>query len=160
MTDTTNSANTLDTRDLTARVDELRGERDDLQTEIDDAQAERDEEGNEHDDTDAAVRVTDARNALADWIEDNKEELEGLEKFLAELAGYGGDHNWNGDSYAGHLIHDSYFETYARQYAEDMGAIDDNARWPCTCIDWAEAAKELQTDYSSAEFAGETYWYL
>lgn len=57
------------------------------------------------------------------------------------------------------LISDDYFIEYAKEFASDIGAIADDARWPCTCIDWQEAAEELQQDYSSVEIAGVTYWY-
>ena len=57
------------------------------------------------------------------------------------------------------LIADSYFEEYAEQLADDIGAIDRNAIWPVNCIDWEKAARELQMDYSSVDFDGETYWY-
>lgn len=57
------------------------------------------------------------------------------------------------------LIADSYFETYAREFAEDIGAISGDERWPATCIDWEKAASELQIDYSCVDFDGETYWY-
>lgn len=57
------------------------------------------------------------------------------------------------------LIADSYFEEYAREFAEDIGAISGNERWPANCIDWEKAASELKYDYSSVEFDGETYWY-
>jgi len=57
------------------------------------------------------------------------------------------------------LIADSYFETYAREFAEDIGAISGDERWPATCIDWEKAASELQMDYSCVDFDGETYWY-
>jgi len=40
-----------------------------------------------------------------------------------------------------------------------MGVIDDNTRWPCHCIDWDQAARELRMDYSAIEFNGMTYWY-
>lgn len=56
------------------------------------------------------------------------------------------------------LIRDSYFEDYAQELAEDIGAIKDNASWPYTCIDWKRAARELQQDYTSIEFDGVTYW--
>ena len=56
------------------------------------------------------------------------------------------------------LIRDSYFVTYAQELAEDIGAIDESARWPATCIDWEQAAGELQMDYTSVEFDGVTYW--
>lgn len=56
------------------------------------------------------------------------------------------------------FVRDSYFETYARELADDLGLIRDDAVWPATCIDWEQAARELRMDYSSAEFDGVTYW--
>lgn len=56
------------------------------------------------------------------------------------------------------LIRDSYFEQYARDLAEDIGAIPDDAQWPCTCIDWEQAARELQQDYTTIDFDGVDYW--
>lgn len=56
------------------------------------------------------------------------------------------------------LIRDSYFEDYARELAEDIGAINPDAGWPTYCIDWERAARDLQMDYSSIEFGDVTYW--
>ena len=56
------------------------------------------------------------------------------------------------------LIRDSHFETYAQEFAEDIGAIQRGMAWPCNCIDWAKAARELQQDYASVDFDGVTYW--
>lgn len=57
------------------------------------------------------------------------------------------------------LIPEDEFEDYAREFARDIGVIEDDCRWPCSCIDWSQAAMELQTDYTSAEWDGEThYW--
>jgi hypothetical protein len=58
----------------------------------------------------------------------------------------------------GTLIHDSYFQKYAQQTAEDIGAIDPKAGWPLDCIDWERAASELQSDYSEYDWGSETYW--
>lgn len=57
------------------------------------------------------------------------------------------------------LIRESAFESYAREYAEDTGAIGRDAGWPWTCIDWEEAAEELRADFSSVEFDGVTYYH-
>lgn len=38
-------------------------------------------------------------------------------------------------------------EDFAMQLANDIGAIDKNASWPQSCIDWEQAAKELMYDY-------------
>ena len=56
------------------------------------------------------------------------------------------------------LIRDSYFKTYAQQFADDIGAVNSEAGWPNSCIDWEQAADELQMDYTAIEFDGVTDW--
>lgn len=87
----------------------------------------------------------------------DNDDVNELNALLAELAGNGGDHQWQGVWYPVTLIRDSYFEDYARQLAEEIGAIPDE--WPANCIDWEWAARELQTDYTSVEYDGITFWY-
>jgi len=88
-----------------------------------------------------------------DDVLDMKAELAILKALADEAEGYAGD--WrHGEA----LIRDSYFVEYAQQLAEDIGAIDKAASWPNTCIDWDQAARELQQDYTSVEFDGVTYW--
>jgi hypothetical protein len=50
------------------------------------------------------------------------------------------------------------FEAYAEEMAEDIGAIDRNASWPLSHIDWAAAAEELAQDYSEVEWEGTSYY--
>lgn len=57
------------------------------------------------------------------------------------------------------FIRDDYFVEYAKELADDIGAIDRNATWPLNHINWELAAEDLKWDYSSVEFGGETYWY-
>lgn len=90
---------------------------------------------------------------------EEREELATLTALLDELKGNGGDHEWKGDWYPVTLIRDSYFEDFAQQEAEDLDLIKRDAHWPNNCIDWAQAASELQMDYSTAKFDGVTYWY-
>jgi exoribonuclease II len=99
-------------------------------------------------------------NARIEWLESNddkdddeKAELAALVALKAEAEGYSSD--WQ---YGATLIRDSYFRDYAQELAEDIGAIDHNAQWPNACIDWDQAARELQMDYSAIEFDGITYW--
>jgi hypothetical protein len=63
-------------------------------------------------------------------------------------------------AYGETLIRDSYFERYAEELADEIGAIDPNlaGRWPYTCIDWEAAARDLQQDYQQVDFDGVTYW--
>ncbi len=90
---------------------------------------------------------------------DDTEELATLETLLSELAGGGGDEEWEGDWYPLTLIRDDYFPTYAQELAEDIGAIPADVSWPCNCIDWGEAASELQQDYNLVTFGDTDYWY-
>jgi hypothetical protein len=60
--------------------------------------------------------------------------------------------------YGAHFIREDSFEYYARELAEDIGAIPNDAQWPCTCIDWAQAARELAMDYTSVDFLGYSYY--
>ncbi len=57
------------------------------------------------------------------------------------------------------FINEDYFENYARELAEDIGAISRDADWPTSCIDWGRAAQEVQIDYTSVEFGNTTYYY-
>lgn len=92
--------------------------------------------------------------------EDETAELAMLESLLSDLKGYGGDHQWEGDWYPVTLIRESYFTDYAEELAEDMhGKAIAAAVWPFDCIDWEQAARNLQQDYSECEFNGVTYYY-
>lgn len=42
--------------------------------------------------------------------------------------------------------------------AEDIGAIPSEYTWPASCIDWDQASRELQMDYTAVDFDGVTYW--
>lgn len=56
------------------------------------------------------------------------------------------------------LIREDKFKDYAQELAENTGAISSDAQWPLNCIDWEQAASELAQDYSSIDFAGESYY--
>lgn len=90
--------------------------------------------------------------------EDEQAELTSLEAFMEELKDNGGDEQWNGDWYPVTIIRDSYFRDYAQELAEECCEIPADLKWPYTCIDWEQAARELQQDYTAVEFDGVTYW--
>ena len=90
--------------------------------------------------------------------EDEWQERDTLTAFLGDLRGNGGDEEWRGDWYPLTLIRDSYFEEYAKELAEDIGAIAGGVQWPLHHIDWQAAAEALQMDYVPVEFDGVTYW--
>lgn len=131
----TNTADIIDVREIIARVEELRAERDEYNEKMAD------------------------ENAWASVDDGEAEELATLEAMLADMCGNGGDEQWEGDWYPITLIRESYFIDYAHELAEDTGAISADANWPNNCIDWEQAARELQYDYCGVEFNGVTYWY-
>lgn len=89
------------------------------------------------------------RHALDDFGTDEQEELEELDNLESEIS------EWrHGES----MIPEDEFEDYARQFAEDIGAIPDDAQWPCTCIDWEKAAEKLSQDYSTVSYQGTDYY--
>lgn len=133
MADISNTDKVIDIRDVIARVEDLREQ--------------RDAHDEPHGDGDWALAYPDCAG-----------ELTSLEALLEECKGNGGDEQWEGDWYPVTLIHDDYFVDHAQELADDIGAATHNAVWPYTCIDWDKAADELQMDYTSVEFAGQTYW--
>jgi hypothetical protein len=159
-----NTANVIDSRDIIDRIAYLESEREGLTDEVDKAQEALDDlDGDQFEEVSAFEAAEDeARRELAtaqanvkDWDEsDEGQELVKLKDFADEAAGYSSD--W---TYGATMIHEDYFEDYARELAEDLGDYDSkNERWPYTCIDWEKAAEELQQDYTSVDFDGETYW--
>lgn len=145
MSDITNNDDIIDLRDVIARLEELESEREAFSDDIAERSA-------------AGASTEEIRAELRKWLVDNRDEMDALSGLLDNCRGYGGDHQWRGDWYPVTLINDSYFEDYAQELADDIGAVDRNASWPNNCIDWERAALELQVDYTSVEFDGAKYW--
>ena len=94
----------------------------------------------------------------ADPESDETEEASAMRAFIEQFRGYGGDHEWENSWFPVTFIRDFYFEDYAEEMAEDIGAIPKDAAWPACHIDWEAAARALQIDYTSGEYNGVTYW--
>lgn len=91
----------------------------------------------------------------AEVLDDEEQtELATLKALIEDLSGNSGD----SPEYGITLIHEHYFEDYAQELAEDIGAIPKDLTWPAYCIDWERAAHDLKMDYTSVEFDGETYY--
>jgi len=104
---------------------------------------------------DLEARESDADNPLDD---DERADLKDLRSLAADL----GVHDVDGmESYARNeslLIEEGRsFVEYAEQLADDMGAIDRHARWPVNCIDWEEAARQLEQGYITVTYGGTNY---
>lgn len=104
------------------------------------------------DSRDIIARITDLETDENNLDEYDKEELTNL-RTLVEDASSSSD--WQ---YGETLIRDSHFEEYAREFAQETGAINFNIQWPYTCINWGQATRELQMDYMSVDFDGIEYW--
>jgi len=144
------SADTLDSRDIEGRIAYIESE-----IEIDDEERAELLERNKSYTSDTAETAPEHVSYLDD---DERaeliEELTKLKEFAAYATGYSGD--WNSGAT---LIADDHFVEYAKGYAESVGAIDDDARWPSNFIDWDAAADDLRTDFTSVEDPdGNTWW--
>lgn len=78
------------------------------------------------------------------------EELESQGYDLEAVAAFIGWANyWSAENFRVCYIGEySTMEEFAEQFAYDIGAIDEAARWPHNCIDWERAARELSYDYT------------
>ena len=88
---------------------------------------------------------------LAEWTDENGEEYDSLKALVEDASG---SPDWE---YGVGLIRRSYFRDYAKELAEDCGMMPKDLSWPCTCIDWEQAARELEMDYFSVDFGGVEY---
>lgn len=154
-----NGDNIIDSRDVIERIEELKDDRSVFEVALSDAQETLEDLKARPDDAEAE-QLVDAEEAVeaaeanvTEWAEsDDAAELKVLEALAEEAEGSA---DWrHGET----LIRDSYFEEYAEQLADDIGAISRNASWPVNCIDWKRAAEELQDGYTSVNYDNVIYW--
>jgi len=147
MREVNNSKDVLDSRDVIARRDELKEEREAIY-----CCAEFSTGSGVHDEECGDAAKDAAKRELKQWEEDYGDELRALEAFIDE-----GSSSWEDGEM---LVRESYFRDYAEELASDCSDYDPRTvRWPFTCIDWEQAARELQYDYTGADFDGVTYYY-
>lgn len=159
-----NSDDIIDSRDVIARIEELESELETLTEAVDDTSGEVDEtlqalDAAEGEDEIAEARENhekaleahaDANSELTDW--DGAEELKILKAFADE--GEASPDWQHGET----CIREDYFTEYAQELAEECCEVPAERRWPFTCIDWEQAARELKMDFTTAEFDGVTYY--
>lgn len=105
--------------------------------------------------------IIEAQEELRETIEDAR--VSGAEYDCSEaeleLLAFDGDAEMGGDwRYGETMIREDRFVDYAREYADDIGAIPEDATWPNTCIDWEHAARELRYDYTLVTFLNHGYY--
>jgi DNA repair exonuclease SbcCD ATPase subunit len=156
-----NSDDIIDSRDVIKRIEELRDERDSLKSDVDEAREEYDNAKvtSERDGTDLLAdgelgdALKEAEDALREWDEsDEATELKALEALQEEAEGYAPD--WQ---HGATLIRDSHFTEYTEELLKDIGDLPRDLPH-YIAIDWEKTAENIQVDYTSVEFDGETYW--
>ena len=133
-----NLDDTIDSRDVIARIEELEAEWEDLRSAMDDHNT----------DSDA---YEEANAALKEF--DNSEEGQELIALKA-LAEQGEDYapDWE---YGAQLIHEDYFETAMDEMLEDCGDIPkDLPSYLIITVDY----DALKQDYTELDFDGQTYY--
>ena len=133
-----NTDNTIDSRDVIARIEELEAEREDL------CEAWREHEK-------GSDEYEPAFEAIKEF--DNSEEGQELIA-LKVLAAQGEDYapDWE---YGAQLIHEDYFETAMDEMLEDCGDIPkDLPSYLTITVDY----DALEQDYTELDFDGQTYY--
>jgi len=144
-----NSDDTIDSRDIIERIEELEGERDALQSDYDEKLAGVTEDSPiENHDT-----MIEARDALAAWdASDEAEELRTLKALAEEAEGYCLD--W---TYGAQLIRESHFEQAMDEMVDDCYSIPKelaNLPWIKISYDY----EMLKQDYTEVDFDGVAYF--
>lgn len=146
----------FDSRDVIERLEFLEEEMEILKEECNGVSFDPtgDYQGSEN--VEALLKLTDEEKEkvtakLDEW--EYAEEYKFLCFLRDEFDGYCDD--WK---YGVTIIRDTYFEEYAEELANDVCEMPKDLHWPFTCIDWEQAAKELQQDYTSADYEGVTWW--
>lgn len=92
----------------------------------------------------------DELEAQDELDEDETDEMAAIRELRDECD----DSEWK---YGIEFIREDDFEDYARQLAEDIGAIDRELGWPACHIDWEAASDSLKMDYMLTEVGGIEY---
>ena len=159
--------NYIDTRDLYKRKCELEELKEAVETaeeELKEAQealeeikAEAAEDEDQNEKLEAIAEAEEAIEAAEQALDDANAEFGEVE--LAELAELEELESEISDFMHGEtMIPVDQFEDYAREFADDIGAISRDHSWPLTCIDWEQAARELAMDYAEVTYQGESYY--
>ena len=134
-----NGMNTIDLRDIVARIAELKPARD---------AAKLPPETEESDD---AWTAEDGSMYAASYDEEQERELNALEKLVEQLDGRAASFPDCG------IVRGEFFEEYCQQTCEDLGDIGRNS-WLASHVDWTAAAIAMQQDWAEVDFDGVEYW--
>ena len=149
-----NTDNTIDSRDVIARIEELEAEESELQQEID----EKEDQYTPEELTKNPAPVIVAKEALKEWRESEEgQELIALKVLAAQGEDYAPDWEYYAPDwkYGAQLIHEDYFETAMDEMLEDCGDIPrDLPSYLTITVDY----DALKQDYTAIDFDGQTYY--
>ena len=152
------SDDTIDSRDIIQRLEELTEEQADLASDISECQDNLATVLDEDELADAAEELARAENRLNTWEKENQAELNALQAICKLGEGYG---DW---SHGDVLISEDYFTKYIEELIGDCyempKGFDSNAwPWRHMKIDYEAAADEAKSDYVEIECNGHTYYF-
>ena len=134
-----NTDDTIDSRDIIARLEELQSEKDDLTLAVTDLDPQEEPE-----------ELDEAVTALAVWEDDNGEEYEALKALNEEGEDYSSD--WR---YGAQLIRESYFEEAMDEMVSECYELPKNLPfWMTITYDY----DALRQDYTEIDFGGVAYF--
>lgn len=126
-----NSDDTIDSRDIIERIEELEGM--------------------------LPQNASDVTPGTSEELQEMRKELFSLSSFMDQMKGQGGDEQWRGDWYPVTIIRDSYFTDYAKEMVLDCDLHSTELPHYIE-IDWEATARNIRQDYTSIDFDGVTYW--
>jgi hypothetical protein len=133
-----NNEDTIDSRDIIERIEELESEKESLCENLDLAETEE--------------YRAEIQKEIDDWEAEYGDEYTIL-KALEEDASSSPD--WN---YGEILIRESYFTEYCCELCEDIGDVPKELPWYIESnIDWDGVAEDIKADYMEVDYDGVTY---
>lgn len=145
---------TIDSRDIIARLEDLDSENQNLITEQYTAFTKSLDVINEPSDVRTAAKdeYDKVTRALTEWVDSYNDELVALRDLNRECEEITAD--WiHGEV----LINEGYWVDYVKELCEDVGFIPRDLPH-YIAIDWEQTAENISADYSTVDFDGNTYY--
>jgi len=144
------SDNIIDSREVISLAEEFESDIELKQEEIQEKKDELAEVSNDEDDDEEERANLESELAdLVDELTDLEEEAKSILEFRDDVENY-----HRGGML---LINEDYWAQYVQELAEDTGGVDTRV-WPFNCIDWEQAAADLESDYTQLEWEGTTFY--
>lgn len=138
----------IDSRDVIAAIEELESDRATYAADVEKAK----EAVEIFNATESHEALAAAEAALAEWDEENTEDLQSLKEFAAEGEGYSAD--WR---HGVTCVNEDYWVEYCEELVQDIGDLPRNIPG-YLAIDWQKTAENIKQDYTSIKWEGNTFY--